>query len=125
MAAPASNKAAPAGGSQYREELGQLRRRLLLFRQQVAAGESAGSLARSLGEIEDLNRRLGERARSETRIFRGDTRLDTRGLQAATQAVEKLRELDAEGRGERPAARPVGCSAEHRSERLQILRDRP
>ena len=103
--------AALHGGSRYREELGQLRRQLLLFRQQVAAGESPGSLTRSFGEIEDLNRRLGERARSESRIFRGDARLDTRALEAASQAVEKLRELDAEGRGARPAARSVGCSA--------------
>ncbi len=93
MAESVPNKAAPAGGSRYREELGQLRRKLLLFRQQVASGESPGSLTRSFGEIEDLNRRLGERARSESRIFRGGTRLDTQGLQAPSQAVEKLREL--------------------------------
>ena len=67
-------------------------------------------LTRSLGEIEDLNRRLGERARSESRIFRGNARLDTRGLEAAMQAVAKLRELDAEGRRGRPEAGPVGCS---------------
>jgi hypothetical protein len=69
-----------------------LRRRLLLFRQQVAAGEAVESLSRSLREIEDLNRRLGERARSEARVFHGNARLDTRGLQATLQAVEKLRE---------------------------------
>lgn len=85
---------AMAGGLQYREELGQLRRRLLLFREQVAAGESVEALTRSLREIEDLNRRLGDRARSESRVFRANTpRLDTRGLQAASQDVEKLRGL--------------------------------
>jgi hypothetical protein len=89
----AATAAAIAGGSQYQDDLGRLRRGLLLFRQQVAAGEPAEPLTRSLREIEGLNRRLGERARSEGRIFRGGTRLDTRGLQVPMQAVEKLREL--------------------------------
>jgi hypothetical protein len=93
MNRPSPNGAATAGGSQYQEELGQLRRRLLLFREQVAAGESAESLSRSLREIEDLNRRLVERARAEARVFRGNVRLDTRGLEAAAQAVEQLRVL--------------------------------
>jgi hypothetical protein len=93
LSSDASNLAAPAGGSQYHEELGQLRQKLLVFRRQVAAGESPDELARSLREIEDLNRRLGERARPESRIFRGGIRLDTRGLQAPSQAVERLRDL--------------------------------
>jgi hypothetical protein len=93
LAADGSNVPASAGGSQYREDLGQLRRRLSLFRQQVAAGESAEALARSLRAIEELNRRLGERARVESRIFRGTPRVDPRALQATAQAVEKLREL--------------------------------
>jgi hypothetical protein len=93
LAGEGSNLAAPAGGSQYQEELNQLRRKLLLFRQQVAAGEPPETLSRSLREIEDLNRRLGERARAEGRIYRGGVRLDTRGLQASAQAVEKLRDL--------------------------------
>jgi hypothetical protein len=101
-----SSNAAPTatGGAQYQDELGQLRRNLLLFRQQVAAGESAESLARSLRTIEDLNRRLSERARAEGRIFRGNTRIDTRGLQEAAQAVEKLRDLvpKAAGPGQPP-----------------------
>jgi hypothetical protein len=84
---------ATAGGSQYQDDLGQLRRRLLQFRQQVAAGEPIEALSRSLREIEDLNRRLGERARAEGRIFRGGPRVDARGLQAPAQAVEKLRDL--------------------------------
>jgi hypothetical protein len=100
-----SNGAATAGGSQYQEELGRLRRRLLLFREQVAAGEPAESLSRSLREIEDLNRRLGERARSEARVFHGNARLDTRGLQATLQAVEKLRELMPKAAGD--ATKPV------------------
>jgi hypothetical protein len=93
LAGEGSNLAPPADGSAYREELGQLRRRLLLFRQRVAAGESPESLTRSLREIEDLNRRLGERARAESRIYRGAIRLDARGLEATAQAVEKLRGL--------------------------------
>ncbi len=93
LAGEGSSVASPADGSPYREELGQLRRRLLLFRQRVAAGESPEALAGSLREIEDLNRRLGERARAEGRIFRGGIRLDARGLEATGQAVEKLRGL--------------------------------
>jgi hypothetical protein len=93
LAGEGSNAAPPAEGSTFREELGQLRRRLLLFRQQVAAGELPEALSRSLREIEDLNRRLGDRAQSESRIFRGGVRLDPRGLEATTQAVEKLRGL--------------------------------
>jgi hypothetical protein len=92
LAGEGSNLAPPADGSPYREELGQLRRRLLLFRQQVAAGESPEALSRSLREIEDLNRRLGERARAESRIFRGGIRLDPRGLEGTARAVERLRE---------------------------------
>jgi hypothetical protein len=88
---PSSIAAAMNGGLRYQEELGELRRRLLLFREQVAAGESAEAISRSLVEIEDLNRRLGERARSESRVFRGNARLDTRGLEAAMEAVTKLR----------------------------------
>jgi hypothetical protein len=84
---------ATAGGSQYQGDLAQLRSRLLLFRQQVAAGEPIGPLTRSLREIEDLNRRLGKRGRAEARIFRGGPRLDPRGLHAPAQAVAKLREL--------------------------------
>jgi hypothetical protein len=87
-----SNGIASAGGSQYQEELGQLRRRLILFREHVAAGESVDSLSLSLREIEDLNRRIGERARAEARVFRGKARPDTRAIQSATQSVEKLRE---------------------------------
>jgi hypothetical protein len=87
-----SNGTAAAAGSLYQEELGQLRRRLLLFREHVAAGGSAESLSRSLGEIEDLNRRLAERARSEARVFRGNGRLDTGALETTLQVVEKLRE---------------------------------
>ena len=117
LAGEGSNVAPPADGSPYREELGQLRRRLLLFRQQVAAGESPEALSRSFGEIEDLNRRLGERARSESRIFRGGVRLDPRGLEATAQAVEKLRGLHAEGRGCRPTAHSVGCAAMGRTRR--------
>ena len=80
-------------GSAFPELIGRLRGRLLLFRQQVAAGESPAALAAALREIEDLNRRLGERAQAETRIFRGTPRIDPRGLKAPSQAVEKLREL--------------------------------
>jgi hypothetical protein len=101
---PSSIQAAMNGGVRYQEELGELRRRLLLFREQVAAGESAEALSRSLREIEDLNRRLGERARSESRVFRGNARLDTRGLEAAMQAVAKLRESMPKAEG---AAKPV------------------
>ena len=90
---PRSSGDAMAAGSQYWEELGQLRRRLYLFREQVAAGESPERLSRFFRDIEDLNRRIGERARAEARVFRGNARLDTRGLHAAGQAVEKLREL--------------------------------
>ena len=88
-----SSRAAAVTGSAFPELLGRLRRRLLLFRQQVAAGESPAALAAALREIEDLNRRLGERVRVEGRIFRGTPRIDPRGLQAPAQAVEKLREL--------------------------------
>ena len=63
----------------------------------------------SLREIEDLNRRLGERARVEGRIFRGTPRIDPRGLQAPAQAVEKLRELAAEARERCPDAGSVGA----------------
>ncbi len=93
LAGEGSNGAPPAGGSTFREELGQLRRRLLLFRQQVAAAESPEALSRSLSEIEERNRRLGERAQAESRIFRGGVRLDPRGLDATAQAVDKLRGL--------------------------------
>jgi hypothetical protein len=89
---PPSNGRVTAGGSQYQEELGQLRRRLILFREHVAAAESVDSLSQSLREIEALNRRIGERARAEARVVRGNARLDTRAIQAATQSVEKLRE---------------------------------
>jgi hypothetical protein len=87
---------APGAASAFRDELGQFRRRLSLFRQQVAAGEPAEALSRSLREIADLNRRLGERARAESRIFRGGARIDPRGLEATAQAVEKLRSLNAQ-----------------------------
>ncbi len=71
LANDGSSRAAAATGSAFPELIGRLRRRLLLFRQQVAAGESPAALAAALREIEDLNRRLGERARVEARIFRG------------------------------------------------------
>jgi hypothetical protein len=87
------SRAATAAGSSYPEALGQLRAKLLLFRQQVAAGESADILARSLREIEDLNRRLGQRVRAEARIFRGTPRPDPRALHAPAEAVEKLQDL--------------------------------
>jgi hypothetical protein len=93
LAGEGSNGAPPAGGSTFREELDELRRRLLLFRQQVAAAESPEALTRSLSEVEERNRRLGERAQSESRIFRGGVRLDPRGLEPTAQAVEKLRGL--------------------------------
>lgn len=91
---PSLNGPARAGGSQYQAELGQLRRRLLLFREQVAAGVAIATLSRSIREIEDLNRRLGERSRAESRVFRGgENRIDSRGLQAASEAISRLREL--------------------------------
>jgi hypothetical protein len=92
---------ATGGGLQYQGDLAQLRSRLLLFRQQVAAGETDETLARSLRQIVDLNRRLLERARAEGRIFRGTARLDPCGLQAPAQAVESLR-----GLVPKPADRP-------------------
>jgi hypothetical protein len=95
-----------ATGSQYQDDLDQLRRRLLLFRRQVAAGEPIEALSRSLREIEDLNRRLGERARTEGRIFRGGPRVDARGLQAPAQAVEKLRELMPKAAGDAKSPAP-------------------
>jgi hypothetical protein len=79
-----------AVGLEFRDQLGQFRRRLFDFRQQVAAGESAAVLARSLRDIVDAIRRLGERARAESRIFRGGARIDPRALDATTQVVEKL-----------------------------------
>jgi hypothetical protein len=88
----ANPSTASLGASQYQDDLAQLRRRLLLFRQRVAAGEPVDSLNRSLREIEDLNRRLGQRTRAEARIFRGGPRPDARAFQAPAQAVEKLRE---------------------------------
>jgi hypothetical protein len=91
-----SPNTAAGGASEFRDELGQFRRRLLLFRQQVAAGEPTAVLSRSLREIVDLNRRLGGRARAESRIFRGGVRIDPRGLDATEQAVEKLRSLMAQ-----------------------------
>ncbi len=92
LATISSNDVA-AGGSQFREELGQLRRGLFLFRQRVASGEPADVLSRSLREIEESTRRVGERARAESRILRGRVRIDPRGLQATEQAVGKLRSL--------------------------------
>ncbi len=81
------------GGMRYQRELENWRRKVLEFRQQAASGESAEVLARSLREVEELTRRLGQRSRSEARIYRGGARLDARGLQPPSLAVEKLREL--------------------------------
>jgi hypothetical protein len=86
--------AAAGGASELRDQLGQFRRRLFLFRQQVAAGEPPEALSGSLRVIVDLNRRIGDRARAESRIFRGGVRIDPRGLEATAQAVEKLRSLN-------------------------------
>jgi hypothetical protein len=84
---------ASTAGSRFQEELVQLRRRLFVFRQRAAAGEPVEVLSRSLREIEDANRRVGERARAESRIFRGRGRIDPLGLDASSQAVVKLRSL--------------------------------
>src|SRR5205823_4351898 len=83
--------AATAAGSQFRSDAAAMRRQLLQFRQQVAANEPAGLLSRSIREIEVMNRRLSDRAKSESRIERGGTRLDARGFLEPAQAISQLR----------------------------------
>ncbi len=93
---------ADGGGPAYRGELESWRRKLLEFRRQAAAGSSDEALLRTLGEVEDITRRIGTRSQSEAHIYRGGTRLDTRRLQTPAQAVEKMRALVP-----RPAAAPA------------------
>ncbi len=81
------------GGPAYRGELETWRRKLLEFRRQAAGGASSETLLRTLGEVENITRRIGTRSQSEVHIYRGGTRLDTRRLQAPAQAVEKMRGL--------------------------------
>ena len=104
-----------------------MRRRLLLFRQQVAAGESPAALARSLREIEDLNRRLGERARVEGRIFRG-----TPASIPTASRRRRRRSRSCASSCRRPPAMPGRrlrrVLFEHRSERpstSRIVREQP
>jgi len=83
----------PEVGARYREEVTQLRRRLLMFREQVAARESAEALSRSLEGIVDLNRRIFGRARAEAKVFRGDARRpDPRLFDEAAKAVERIKD---------------------------------
>jgi hypothetical protein len=82
-----------AEGSQFRSDAAAIRRKLLLFRQHVAAQESVGQLAALLRDIEAVNRQLNARAASERRINRGGVRLDTRELQEPARAVDQLRDL--------------------------------
>jgi hypothetical protein len=91
-AVPGQDEATDAG-SRFRGDVAQLRRALLQFRQQVAANEPAERLSRSLREIEIMNRRLSDRARSESLISRGVTRLDARGFREPAQALEELHDL--------------------------------
>ncbi len=78
-------------GARYREEVTQLRRRLLMFREQVAAREPVEALRRSSDEIADLHQRIAGRVRAEARVFRGDARrVDPRHFEAASKAVEQL-----------------------------------
>jgi hypothetical protein len=79
-------------GSQFRNDAGQLRLRLLQFRQRVAANEPGERLAQRLREIEALNQRLRDRAQSESRVDRGGIRLDLRGFQEPSAAIAKLRD---------------------------------
>jgi hypothetical protein len=88
-----SSPEAIAEGSQFRGEAGELRLKLLRFRQYVAANQSTGRLSGLLRDIETANRQLSDRAGSADRIDRGGTRLDARGLRDPAQAVAKLREL--------------------------------
>lgn len=82
-----------SGGPAYRSELETWRRKLLEFRRQAAGGASSETLLRTLGEVEDITRRIGTRSQSEVHIYRGGTRLDTHRLQAPAQAVQKMRGL--------------------------------
>jgi hypothetical protein len=96
---PAEN----AEGSQFRSDAAQLRRKLLLFRQHVAAQESVGQLAALLRDIEAVNRQLNDRASSEGRIDRGGVRLDTRAFQEPARAVDQLRDLLPKGTEPEPS----------------------
>lgn len=84
---------AEGGGPAYHGELESWRRKLLEFRRQAASGASNEALSRTLGEVEDITRRIGARSQSEVHIYRGGARLDTSRLQAPAQAVEKIRTL--------------------------------
>ncbi len=78
-------------GARYQQEVAQLRRRLLMFREQVAAREPAEALSRSFDGIADLNRRISVRVRAEARVFRGDARrADPHAFETASEAVERL-----------------------------------
>lgn len=96
-----------AGGSQYRERLGRLRRRLSLFREEVAAGQSVETLRRSLEEVQELNRGLAGRAQAESRIYRGDSRVDAGALRDANRAVGEIHILLPEGGATPVKPRPV------------------
>jgi hypothetical protein len=95
-----------AEGSPFRSDAAQLRRKLLLFRQHVAANESVGQLTTLLRDIQAANRQLIDRARSERRIDRGGFRLDTREFQEPAQAVDQLRDLLPRPEENAPRARP-------------------
>ena len=95
-----------AEGSQFRSDAAALRRQLLVFRQYVAANESVGQLTTLLRNIDAANRQLNERARSERRIHRGGSRLDTREFQQPAQAVDQLRDLLPRPEANAPGATP-------------------
>jgi hypothetical protein len=82
-----------AEGSQFRSDAAQLRRKLLLFRQHVAANESVGQLTTLWADIQAATRQLNDRARAERRVDRGGFRLDVREFQEPARAVDELRDL--------------------------------
>lgn len=91
-AADREGTTANSSGPQFRTELAELNHKLLQFRRQAASAEPAGTLDQTLREAEDLSRRIAERVRTESRIFRGGApRRDFRGLEAALKEVEGLR----------------------------------
>jgi hypothetical protein len=89
----APSLAETAEGLQFQSEAGQLRRKILRFRQHVAANEPTGQLATLLRDIETANRQLSDRAGGADRVDRGVTRLDTRSYRDPAQAINRLRAL--------------------------------
>ncbi|HZW31399.1 MAG TPA: hypothetical protein VFF52_11865 [Isosphaeraceae bacterium] len=106
LSAGGAGPAEGAEGSQFRSDAAALRRKLLLFRQYVAANTPAGQLMTLLRDIEAANRQLNNRARFERRIDRGGSRLDTREFQEPAQAVDQLRDLLPRPAANAPRATP-------------------